>query len=129
MVWPALLPPWLRTITSALLVSTSMILPFQFKLGQKIVPTHQARRSRDLPTNDKNRPFPRTLFSTHAFQPSIKKSDHPPRRLRKKDDAHYSIDHSDSLAARSFADLAVQHRLGLLSKRRARIDSVDRDNS
>ena len=58
-----------------------------------------------------------------------KKSDHPPRRLRKKDDAHYSIDHSDSFAARSFADLAVQHRLGLLSKRRARIDSVDRDNS
>src|SRR6266513_1617482 len=28
MVWPALLPPWLRTITSALHVSTSMILPF-----------------------------------------------------------------------------------------------------
>jgi len=104
-------------------------LPFQFKLGQKIFPTHPARRSRDLPTNDKNRPFPRKLFSTHAFQPSIKKSDHPPRRLRKKDDAHYSIDHSDSFAARSFADLAVQHRLGLLSKRRARIDSVDRDNS
>jgi Protein of unknown function (DUF3309). len=49
-------------------------LPFQFKLGQKICPTHPARRSRDLPTNDKNRPFPRKLFSTHAFQPSIKKA-------------------------------------------------------
>jgi sterol desaturase/sphingolipid hydroxylase (fatty acid hydroxylase superfamily) len=29
-------------------------LPSQFKFGQKIFPTHLARRSRDLPTNDKN---------------------------------------------------------------------------
>ena len=58
-----------------------------------------------------------------------KKSDHLPRRLRRKGDAHYSIDHSDYSVARSFADMAVQHRLGLLSERRARIDSSDRDNS
>jgi hypothetical protein len=31
--------------------------------GQKIFPTHLARRSRDLPTNDKNGAPPRKLFS------------------------------------------------------------------
>jgi hypothetical protein len=41
-------------------------LPFQFKLGQKIFPTHLARRSRDLPTNDKNRASPRKRFSRPA---------------------------------------------------------------
>src|SRR5260370_20722853 len=135
MVWPALLPPWLRTITSALFVSTSMILPFpssphcaptrivfaiSIQTRAKIFPTHLARRSQDLPTNDKNRPLPCKRFSMHAFQASVKKSDHPPRRLRRKDDAHYSIDHSDYSIARSFTHMAIQRRLGLLSKRRTR---------
>jgi len=57
------------------------------------------------------------------------KSDHLPVHSRRKGDAHYSPYHSDSVVARSIADVAVQQRLGLLSKRRARIDSVDRDNS
>src|SRR5207247_4622993 len=35
----------------------------------------------------------------------------------------------DSVVARSFANVAVQRRLGLLSKRRARIDPVDRNKS
>jgi hypothetical protein len=102
-------------------------LPFQIKLGQKIFPTHPARRSRDLPTNDKNRASLRKRFSSPDN--FAKKNDQPPRRLRSKVDAHYSTSHLDSVIARSFADLAVQRRLGLLSKRRARIDSIDRDNS
>jgi hypothetical protein len=58
-----------------------------------------------------------------------KKSDQPPGRLRSKVDAHYFTHHPDFVVARSFADVAVQHRLGLLSKRRIRIDSGDLDNS
>src|SRR2546423_3562691 len=70
MVCPALLPPWLRTITSALLVSTSMILPFPSsphcapirmvlaisiqRLGQKIFPTHPARHRTSPSVADKN---------------------------------------------------------------------------
>jgi sterol desaturase/sphingolipid hydroxylase (fatty acid hydroxylase superfamily) len=42
-------------------------LPFQFKLGQKIFPTHLARRSRDLPTNDKNRASLRKRFHGQAI--------------------------------------------------------------
>jgi hypothetical protein len=57
------------------------------------------------------------------------KGDRVGRRLRSNVNAYYSIPHPDSIVARSFADLAIQHRLGLLSKRRARIDSVDRNNS
>jgi len=49
-------------------------LPSQFKLGQKIFPTHLAGRSRDLPTNDKKRPLSRKRFSTQAFQASVKKA-------------------------------------------------------
>lgn len=51
------------------------------------------------------------------------------RGLRSKVDAHYSTPHFDSVVARSFAELAIQRRLGLLSKRRARIDPADRTDS
>src|SRR5205823_13770437 len=57
------------------------------------------------------------------------KNDQSPERLRRKVDAHYSTPHFDSAVARSFADLAIQRRLGLLSKRRVRIDSVNRPDS
>ena len=44
-------------------------------------------------------------------------------------DAHDSIVNSDHLVDRSAADVAIQHWLGLLSKRGARIDFADPDNS
>ena len=70
-------------------------------------------------------------FRASGFQAQsiLKKGDRLPRCLRRKIDAHHSTSHPDSVVARSFADLALQHRLGLLSKRRARIDSGDRANS
>src|SRR6266699_5530244 len=61
-VCPALLPPWLRTTTSALAASTSMILPFpsyphcaptkivfaiEIGNGQKIFPMHPLGHTRD----------------------------------------------------------------------------------
>jgi hypothetical protein len=57
-----------------------------------------------------------------------KKSDQPMRRLRSKVDAHYSTYYPGSVIDRSFAGVAVQHWLGLLPKRRARIDFSDLDN-
>jgi hypothetical protein len=59
---------------------------------------------------------------------SQKKANRPVRRLRSKVDAHYSTYHSGSVVDRSVAGMAIQHWLGLLSKRRARIDSGDLDN-
>jgi hypothetical protein len=70
-------------------------------------------------------------FRASGFQAQsiLKKGDQLPRRLRRKVDAHYFTSHPDTVVARSFANVAVQHWLGLLSKRRARIDSGDRANS
>jgi len=43
------------------------------------------------------------------------KNDQPRQRLRRKVDAHYFTPHPDSVVDRSFARVAIQHRLGLLS--------------
>src|ERR1700719_2142281 len=154
MVCPALLPPWLRTITSALLVRTSMIFPFPSsphcaptkivfaisiqnsgkKFSRRISGSPKdesvrwrTRRSRDLPTNDKNGTSARKRFSSPGD--FAKKNNQPPRRLRRKVNAHYFTPHPDSVVDRSFARVAIQHRLGLLSKRRARIDPFDPGHS
>ena len=64
-------------------------------------------------------------FQGRTFE---KRNDRPEQGLRSKVDAHHSTPHPDSVAPRSFADLAVQYRLGVLSEQRARIDSGDRTN-
>src|SRR5207302_800805 len=84
------------------------------------------RRNRDLPTNDKNGAPSRKRFSKAGE--NLKKGNRRSRRPRSKDDAHYSTPHFNSVIDRSFAGVAIQHRLGLLSKRRAGIDPGDRGN-
>src|SRR6184192_3914957 len=42
---------------------TRIVFAISVQSGQKIFPTHPARRSRDLPTNDKNGNSPRKRFS------------------------------------------------------------------
>src|ERR1700737_735973 len=111
MVWPALLPPWLRTITSALVVSTSMILPLpssphcaptrivfaiSIQTQAKIFPTHLARRSRDLPTNDKNGLPSRKRFSRNEV---LEKGNQALNRLRSLGYADHSTDYSDPIVA------------------------------
>src|ERR1700719_4948788 len=73
----------------------------------------RTRRSRDLPTNDKNGTSARKRFSSPGD--FAKKNNQPPRRLRRKVNAHYFTPHPDSVVDRSFARVAIQHRLGLLS--------------
>ena len=51
-----------------------------------------------------------------------------PARPRSQGNAHYSTNNSDCPVAGSSARLAIQRWLGLLSKRRDRIDSIDSDN-
>ncbi len=45
-----------------------MVFAIGIKFGQKIFPTHPARRSRDLPTNDKNGLPSRKRFSWRQVQ-------------------------------------------------------------
>src|SRR5437660_4682814 len=135
-VWPALLPPWLRTTISALAVSTSMIFPFPSSphcaptrivfaiLSQAInCPDASARRSRDLPTNDRKRWRRCKRFQSAGLDIATTLSAGIACR-----DAHYSADYSDSSLARSAAQLAVQLGLGLLSEWYARTSSVDPNN-
>jgi len=73
----------------------------------------------------------RARFRASAFRGCAfsKKRDQSECRRRSKGDAQNSIVNSDHLVDRSTADMAIQHWLGLLSKRRARIDFADPDKS
>src|SRR5437879_9992115 len=142
MVCPALLPPWLRTITSALLVSTSMIFPFPssphcaptkivFAISIQNSGKKFSRRIWQDAVGTCRRMIRTARLRASGFQARAisQKNDQPPQRLRRKVDAHYFTPHPDSVVDRSFARVAIQHRLGLLSKRRARIDPFDPDHS
>jgi hypothetical protein len=100
-------------------------LAFQYKLRQKIFPTHLARRSRDLPTNDKNGLPWRKRFSWHY---ALKKANQAPNRTRNLSYAHHSTHYFDYRATRSVTSLAIQHGLGLLPERRDRINLIDSNN-
>src|SRR6266849_10937066 len=103
-VWPALLPPWLRTTISVLAVSTSIIFPFPSSPNcapTRIVfailspatncPDASARRSRDLPTNDRKRPSP-----CKRFQPALEiRHCHDAGGGKACCHAHHSADYSD----------------------------------
>src|SRR5438270_8004127 len=144
MVCPALLPPWLRTITSALLVSTSMIFPFPSsphcaptKIVFAISIQNSGKKFSRRIWQDAVGTCPRMIrtarLRARGFQrqPSnlpSKKNDHPPRHPRRKIDAHYSTYHSGYSIARRLAHVAIQHRLGLLSKRWDWINPRDLDN-
>jgi hypothetical protein len=91
----------------------------------KNFPDASARCSRDLPTNDKNGLPSRKRFS---WRGALKKADQAPDRPRSLGDAHYSTHYFDYRVAWSSAGLAIQHWLGLLPKRRDRINLVDCDN-
>jgi hypothetical protein len=91
----------------------------------KIFPTHLARRSRDLPTNDKNGLPSRKRFSRNEV---LEKSNQALSRLRSLGYADHSTDYSDPIVAWRSAHLAIQHWLGLLPKRRTGINFADRGN-
>jgi hypothetical protein len=78
-------------------------LPFESTLGQKIFPTHLARRSRDLPTNDKKAAQWRKRFSNQVNE----KGNQAAHRLRSLVNAHYSIHCPDHIAVGSLARVAV----------------------
>src|SRR3954471_2667620 len=82
--------------------------------GAKNFPDASARRSRDLPTNDKNRSRARKRFSKRAPRDL---GDQSPPPARRKIDAHYSINHPHSSVDRQLASARIRARwLGLLSR-------------
>ena len=59
---------------------------------------------------------------------AIQKSDRLSAHRRNNLDAHNPFNHLDSASDRSLAGVAIQHRLGLLSKRWTWIDPSHRNN-
>src|ERR1043166_605082 len=151
-VCPALLPPWLRTTMSARAVSTSMILPLPssphcapirivFAIAAPFAAKKFSRRIRQDAIGTCRRMIGSRAIGARTFdrRKALQVSATPQALLLKPDIRAASgarsmgneapvIRHHHYSAHRRAADLALQHRLGLLSERRCRSDPADRDN-